>query len=462
MEKKYNEESHDRHRDGKGKGRGDRRGGRPDEKPEVKISKTLSYLLRHGALENGLSLRKDGYVPVDEILALKKLKSLGCGLAELKEVVATNEKKRFELTNEEGKLYIRATQGHTIKTIEDDLLLKEITNPEDIPLVVHGTFYSFWEPIRAEGLKTMSRNHIHFAKGYPGDKGVISGMRNTTNLYIEVDVEKAMKDGIRFYRSTNDVILSSGVNRVIPPKYFKLVRHRDKVIFQDGIDVKAEGMEIEHKVKKHDFDLLLILDFEAQCSNDPNFKLTCQEIIEFPVVVVDVETATITKTFHTYIKPEVHPVLTQFCKELTGITQDQVDAGISIKEALNQLEGFLVKEGIIDKRFTFVTCGDWDLRTCLKGEATYKKLFVPEYLQRWINIKQIFASAMNTAPPKGLWLMVDQLGMSFEGRQHSGIDDSKNIAKVVIKLLQKGVAFTKEHENSSFYQSGIEEEEHKS
>lgn len=49
----------------------------------------------------------------------------------------------------------------------------------------------------------MARNHIHFAIGLPGDKLVISGMRGTCDIYIEVDMEKAMKDGIKFYESAN-------------------------------------------------------------------------------------------------------------------------------------------------------------------------------------------------------------------------------------------------------------------
>jgi len=44
---------------------------------------------------------------------------------------------------------------------------------------------------------------------------VISGARLTCDAFIEIDVEKAMEDGIEFYRSDNGVILSSGFNGVI-------------------------------------------------------------------------------------------------------------------------------------------------------------------------------------------------------------------------------------------------------
>ena len=88
------------------------------------------------------------------------------------------------------------------------------------------------------------------------------------------------------------------------------------------------------------FKYLAILDFEAQCDKDK--KLDVQEIIEFPVVIVDVENRKILDDkFHYYIKPEVHPQLYPFCTELTGITQDKVDNGISLKDALDKLDVFL-------------------------------------------------------------------------------------------------------------------------
>lgn len=67
----------------------------------------------------------------------------------------------------------------------------------------------------------MARNHVHFAIGYPGDGEVISGMRTTCEIYIEIDLPKALKEGMKFYISKNKVILSSGFGNVISPKYFR-------------------------------------------------------------------------------------------------------------------------------------------------------------------------------------------------------------------------------------------------
>ena len=94
---------------------------RKDE-PNVQISKNLSYLLRHGAIEEGLKIDKAGYVRLDEILAKKFYKSRHLTYKDIKEIVDTNSKKRFELkteANESGVpiVYIRASQGHSIAVL---------------------------------------------------------------------------------------------------------------------------------------------------------------------------------------------------------------------------------------------------------------------------------------------------------------------------------------------------------
>ncbi len=116
--------------------------------------------------------------------------------------------------------FIRATQGHTIKTVDESELLEKIIDPETYPVLVHGTYLKFWDSIKKEGLKTMSRNHIHFAPNYPGEKEVISGMRGNCDLAIEIDMRLLMKEGVQFFKSKNNVILTTGLNGVIPPKYF--------------------------------------------------------------------------------------------------------------------------------------------------------------------------------------------------------------------------------------------------
>ena len=82
-------------------------------------------------------------------------------------------------------------------------------------------------------------------------------------------------------------------------------------------------------------DYLLILDFEATCNDVAPFPEP-QEIIEFPTIALSTKTGDVVDYFHEYIRPSMHPKLTPFCTNLTGITQDMVDKGVTFEEALNK------------------------------------------------------------------------------------------------------------------------------
>lgn len=175
-----------------------------------KISKKLSYLLRHAAVKKGLNIRPDGFVTVQEIL--KEIPE--CTVDDIKRVVENNNKQRFTLESFNHVLMIKANQGHTISQV-DSLNLKLLNNVEfDI---IHGTYFRCYEKIKLQGLSRMKRNHIHFAKGL----NFINGLRRNTELFIFIDYPKARCDGLKFYESDNNVILCSGnLEGYIEPKYF--------------------------------------------------------------------------------------------------------------------------------------------------------------------------------------------------------------------------------------------------
>ncbi|KAI1315166.1 tRNA 2'-phosphotransferase 1 [Mortierella claussenii] len=204
----------------------------PDS-PTVKLSKALSWLLRHNAESQGVAIRPDGYVKIQDVLKHPKFR--GYTINDVLQAVDTNEKKRFQILEDANgnKEYIRAVQGHSIKAVAD-LGLEEIRDASLIPVVIHGTMFSKWQLISTQGLSKMNRNHVHMAVGFPGANGVISGMRNACNLYIYIDTAKALKDGVKFYRTVNNVILSDGKdgNGMIAPEYFaKVVKSTGEVVY---------------------------------------------------------------------------------------------------------------------------------------------------------------------------------------------------------------------------------------
>jgi len=81
----------------------------------VRISKALSYILRHGAAKEGFTLLPGGFLNVSDILKNPQFKYVTEEY--IKEIVASNDKQRFALRNDPvtGLLQIRANQGHSIQ-----------------------------------------------------------------------------------------------------------------------------------------------------------------------------------------------------------------------------------------------------------------------------------------------------------------------------------------------------------
>lgn len=108
-----------------------------------------------------------------------------------------------------------------------DLELIPIENPEQVPCAIHGTYSRYWPLIKKEGLKCMNRNHIHFAVGLPSDETVISGIRKDVDILIYINLKKALECGIKFFKSSNGVVLSPGDSHgAIKPEYFLKVCDR--------------------------------------------------------------------------------------------------------------------------------------------------------------------------------------------------------------------------------------------
>ncbi|KAH2058848.1 hypothetical protein KXV43_008662 [Aspergillus fumigatus] len=321
-----------------------RRGRGGNQSREVTISKALSLLLRHAAEKEGLKMDFQGYANVADVLAWKKLKSLKVTLPEIIHAVASSDKKRFALLHipsakalsdktttgaREGEtpvcetepssmptsqvpttsagqenatatalavndtdpshFLIRATQGHSIKSVDAAAFLERLTLEDESRLpdtVVHGTYHAVWPAIlQSGGLRCMGRNQVHFATGPSvesvlpahvdgtahsamgssglNDGRVISGMRRDAQILIYIDIKKAMAAGCPFWRSENGVILSEGVDvgenqevgdgaspKIIPLEFFDVVVERKfglGKIWERGQTIKELPSELLQK-----------------------------------------------------------------------------------------------------------------------------------------------------------------------------------------------------------------------
>ena len=190
----------------------------------VRLSKFMSWFLRHNLENSGITYDLGGWVKVTDLINYYNINystRYSITIDNILEVVKNCVKQRFSIRGKGQAMEIRANQGHSVCNISNSWLLTRITEP--LPVCVHGTTLEAWNLIKKSGLSRMARQHIHMAIGIPGDKQVISGMRTTSCVVISIDMTKAMRDGIPFYRSSNGVILSPGP---IPTQYFSSVVDR--------------------------------------------------------------------------------------------------------------------------------------------------------------------------------------------------------------------------------------------
>lgn len=189
---------------------------------------------------------------------------------------------------------------------------------------------------------------------------------------------------------------------------------------------------------------LVAIDFEATC--DQPYNAGPQEIIEFPAVVVDPGGPADGAEFHSHVRPVAHPRLTPFCATLTGIRQEQVDAAPSFPKVLKRFDQW--RRSAAGDDALAVTCGDWDLGSLLPRQCAQHRLAVPAWADRWANLKRLYEWHFPSATDRAhLADIAASLGVPLEGRLHSGIDDARNIARVLRKMLELGVPV----ENTAFW-----------
>ncbi len=187
---------------------------------------------------------------------------------------------------------------------------------------------------------------------------------------------------------------------------------------------------------------LCVLDFEATCWNDNSEKYKNQmEIIEFPSVLYEIDeekkTFLFVSEFSSYVKPTINPILTEFCTELTGITQEQVSQAETIDVVYNNHTKWLNEHVLPNSKFIFATCGNWDLNIQLPREIKNKSLKPNNYYNTFINVKNEFEYFYKTKT-FGMSGMLKFLNIKLEGRLHSGIDDTRNIAKIMLRMINDG------------------------
>lgn len=170
---------------------------------------------------------------------------------------------------------------------------------------------------------------------------------------------------------------------------------------------------------------LLIIDLEATCCDRGTVPRGEMETIEIGAVLLDSETRETVSEFCTFIRPVRHPVLTPFCKKLTTITQAEVDAAPGFPEALSLFLAWL--EPYPDN--LFASWGAYD-KGQIQQDCAFHQLPYPLH-DAHLNLKKAFADAKGLKKRPGLGEALGKLGLQLEGTHHRGIDDARNMARIV-------------------------------
>lgn len=160
----------------------------------IQHGKRLAFLLRH---DRNYRFDEHGWREVSDLT-----ENHGYTMEELEEIVATNNKQRYEFS--EDRTRIRARQGHSINV---DVELQEATPPD---VLYHGTATSAVVSIMQQGLLKGKRMHVHLSETMETATNV--GKRHGTPAILRINAKRMREDGIPFYLSRNGVWLTDFVD----------------------------------------------------------------------------------------------------------------------------------------------------------------------------------------------------------------------------------------------------------
>ena len=184
------------------------------------------------------------------------------------------------------------------------------------------------------------------------------------------------------------------------------------------------------KKQRYSDNCILVVDVESTCDENkagqPKEHLI-SEIIEIGYTVLDYKTNEIKEKGSIVVRP-IESVITPFCTNLTGWTQEAVDRGISFSEACRTVEQDLMGGGRLWASF-----GEYD-RTMFVEMCKRRGVKYP-FTAQHLNVKAL--STVVLGGVGGLGRTLTKLGMNFEGRQHSGVDDAYNVARILQRYKEK-------------------------
>ncbi|WP_334073548.1 MULTISPECIES: 3'-5' exonuclease [Paenibacillus] len=172
----------------------------------------------------------------------------------------------------------------------------------------------------------------------------------------------------------------------------------------------------------------IIFDLEATCWENERSKPN--EIIEIGAVKLNEELEMVSE-FQTFIKPKLHPQLSDFCKKLTSITQEDVNAAPGFEQAIFKFREWIGKS----EPYYLCSWGFYD-KSQLKKDCELHRIDT-EWLQKHISIKHQHGKMIGLEKGIGMQRALKMFNLPLDGTYHRGIDDAKNISKIFVRIFDQ-------------------------
>ncbi len=191
----------------------------------------------------------------------------------------------------------------------------------------------------------------------------------------------------------------------------------------------APEVVVNHMKKKGRLlDEILIIDLEATCWRDDPPPGESSEIIEIGLCVLNLKTLERTHKRSLLVRPE-RSAVSEFCTELTTLTQAEVDAGMTLAEACR-----ILQDTYLSRRRTWASFGDYDRRML---QRCCEQSGIPFPMGRThLNVKNLHALVYGLESEEELVSTLARHGHSLVGTHHRGHDDAWNIALVLAEILR--------------------------
>ncbi len=170
-------------------------------KTQTKISKLISYWLRHKPQDAKIQLDEFGWANIEAILEALKTNQIECNKDDLITLSNSFDKVRWKIDKVANK--IKATHGHSISILQEE---EPQTPPE---ILYHGTATRFIESIMDKGLISKQRQYVHLSETIDMAKEV--AQRHGKPVIIEIETKALIEHGWKFYKTEQDVWLTSEI-----------------------------------------------------------------------------------------------------------------------------------------------------------------------------------------------------------------------------------------------------------